>query len=45
MPIRVYCNKELDMLEYHPSREEAVILDTAYRQDANIGFLNEESGG
>jgi SAM-dependent methyltransferase len=44
MPIRVYCNKELDMLEYHPSREEAVILDTAYRQDANIGFLNEESG-
>jgi SAM-dependent methyltransferase len=44
MPIRIYCNEELDMLEYRPSREEAAILDAAYRQDANIGFLNEESG-
>jgi len=44
MPIRIRCVDELDMLEYVPTSVEAQALDAAYRQDANIGFLNPESG-
>lgn len=44
MPIRAFCREDLDFLEYRPSPKEALVLDAAYRQDKNIGFLNPESG-
>lgn len=44
MPIRLSWREDLDLLEYKPTLAEADALDTAYRQDANIGFLNPESG-
>lgn len=44
MPIRLSCREDLDLLEYRPEPAEAAALDAAYRQDANIGFLNPESG-
>lgn len=44
MPIRVRCREDLDLLEYEPTAREAAALDAAYRQNANIGFLNPESG-
>lgn len=44
MPIRISRRDDLDMLEYVPMSREVEALDRAYREDANIGFLNPESG-
>lgn len=44
MPIRVERSEDLDYLEYKPTAEEAASLACAYSQNANIGFLNPESG-
>jgi SAM-dependent methyltransferase len=44
MPIRIRCLQDLDLLEYQPAPAETAALEAAYRQDANIGFLNPESG-
>jgi SAM-dependent methyltransferase len=44
MPARLKCNEEFDYLELELAREEQACLDLAYRQNANIGFINPESG-
>jgi SAM-dependent methyltransferase len=44
MPVRLKCNAEFDYLELELTREEQACLDLAYRQNANIGFINPESG-
>lgn len=42
--IRVTCNQEYDYLEYLPTTKEWKAMECAYRQNANIGFVNPESG-
>lgn len=42
--IRVHRNAAFDYLEYAPSGPEWQAIDTAYRQNENIGFVNPESG-
>lgn len=44
MPARLRVNEEFDFLELALSAGEQACLDLAYRQDANIGFINPESG-
>lgn len=44
MPVRLRVNTEFDYLELALTPEEQAGLDLAYRQDANIGFVNPESG-
>jgi SAM-dependent methyltransferase len=44
MPIRVSADVHYDFLRYEPTGSEAATMDAAYRLDANIGFLNPESG-
>lgn len=44
MPVRLQANMEFDYLELVLSADEQACLDLAYRQDANIGFINPESG-
>lgn len=44
LPIRVTCREEYDYLTYLPTVTEWQAIDTAYRQNANIGFVNPESG-
>ncbi len=44
MPVRLKCNVEFDYLELELTRDEQACLDLAYRQNANIGFINPESG-
>lgn len=42
--IRVTFDEEYDYLKYLPTATEWHAINTAYRQNANIGFLNPESG-
>lgn len=44
MPVHVRVNSEFDYLELALTPTEQGCLDLAYRQDANIGFVNPESG-
>lgn len=44
MPVRLQVNAEFDYLELALTPGEQACLDLAYRQDANIGFINPESG-
>lgn len=44
MPIRVVRDHEFDYLKYEPSTHEWGVIEAAYRQNANIGFINPESG-
>ncbi|WP_081667875.1 class I SAM-dependent methyltransferase [Metapseudomonas resinovorans] len=44
MPVRLKLNAEFDYLELALTATEQAGLDLAYRQDANIGFINPESG-
>jgi SAM-dependent methyltransferase len=44
MPIRVTYCEQYDYLTYIPSDAQWKAIDTAYRQNANIGFVNPESG-
>ena len=42
--IRVVADPEYEYLKFVPSSEQWEVIDSAYRQNANIGFLNPESG-
>ncbi len=42
--IRMNCVEAYDYLEYRPTPVELQAINLAYQQDANIGFLNPESG-
>lgn len=44
MPVRLQVNAEFDYLELALTSSEQACLDLAYQQDANIGFINPESG-
>jgi 2-polyprenyl-6-hydroxyphenyl methylase/3-demethylubiquinone-9 3-methyltransferase len=44
MPVRLQVNAEFDYLELALTSNEQACLDLAYQQDANIGFINPESG-
>ncbi len=44
MPITVTCREEYDYLEFCPTDSEWCALNDAYKQNANIGFVNPESG-
>ena len=44
LPIRVTAHPENGYLHFVPNAREWGIIDTAYRQNANIGFVNPESG-
>lgn len=44
MPVRLQVNAEFDYLELRLAADEQACLDLAYRQNANIGFINPESG-
>jgi SAM-dependent methyltransferase len=44
LPIRVSADQQFDYLKFEPSDEEWSVIDTAYKQNENIGFLNSESG-
>ncbi len=44
LPIRVTRREEYDYLTYLPTETEWRAIDLAYRQNANIGFVNPESG-
>lgn len=44
MPVHLRVNAEFDYLELALTPAEQGCLDLAYRQDANIGFINSESG-
>ncbi len=42
--IRIVADPDYDYLKFVPTTEQWGVIDTAYRQNANIGFLNPESG-
>lgn len=42
--IRVVADSEYDYLKFIPISEQWDVIDAAYRQNENIGFLNPESG-
>lgn len=44
MPVHLRVNAEFDYLELALTATEQASLDLAYQQDANIGFINPESG-
>lgn len=44
LPIRITCREEYDYLEFRPTDMEWQAINDAYQQNANIGFLNPESG-
>lgn len=44
LPIRVTADADCDYLKFVPSSSEWAAMDMAYRQNANIGFLNPDSG-
>jgi SAM-dependent methyltransferase len=44
LPIRVTADERLDYLKFEPTSAEWGVLDAAYHQNENIGFLNPESG-
>lgn len=44
LPIRITARPEYDYLEFRPTDVEWLAINNAYQQNANIGFLNPESG-
>jgi SAM-dependent methyltransferase len=42
--IRISCHPINDYLQFLPNASEWQVMDTAYRQNENIGFVNPESG-
>jgi SAM-dependent methyltransferase len=44
LPIRVTADERFDYLKFEPAVNEWAVIDAAYRQNENIGFLNPESG-
>ena len=44
LPLRVYKDEEFDYLRLNMTDQEWDVLETAYKQNANIGFINDESG-
>lgn len=44
LPIKVTADERFDFLKFEPTAAEWNVLDAAYRQNENIGFLNPESG-
>jgi len=44
LPIRVTADEQFDYLKFEPTDNEWAIIDEAYRQNENIGFLNPDSG-
>lgn len=44
LSINVVSDPEYDYLKFLPSSDQWEVIDTAYRQNTNIGFLNPESG-
>jgi 2-polyprenyl-3-methyl-5-hydroxy-6-metoxy-1,4-benzoquinol methylase len=44
LPFRVRRNEQFDYIQYEPTDSEWKAIDTAYRQNENIGFVNPESG-
>jgi SAM-dependent methyltransferase len=44
LDIRVVADPEYDYLKFVPSDQQWEVIDAAYRQNENIGFLNPESG-
>jgi len=44
LPITVKKDKKFDYLRYEVSDQEWSVIDAAYKKNANIGFLNVESG-
>ena len=44
LPIRVTADEQYDYLKFEPSSEEWAVIDGAYHQNENIGFLNPDSG-
>jgi SAM-dependent methyltransferase len=44
LPIRVTADERFDYLKFEPAANEWAVIDAAYRQNENIGFLNPESG-
>jgi SAM-dependent methyltransferase len=44
LPFRVRINDEFDYLVYEPTQTEWEVIDKAYKQNENIGFVNPHSG-
>jgi SAM-dependent methyltransferase len=44
LSIQIVADPDYDYLKFLPSGEQWEVIDAAYRQNANIGFLNPESG-
>lgn len=44
LPFRVVADKDFGYLKFEPSHAEWDVIDRAYRQNENIGFLNPQSG-
>jgi 2-polyprenyl-6-hydroxyphenyl methylase/3-demethylubiquinone-9 3-methyltransferase len=44
LPIRVIVDKEFDYLKFEPDVDEWLVIDRAYQQNENIGFVNPDSG-
>ena len=44
MPIRVVADARFDYLRYDVTESQWDVIDKAYKQNENIGFLNENSG-
>ena len=44
LPIRITQDHKYDYLKFEPTPSQWSEIDNAYKQDANIGFLNPESG-
>jgi SAM-dependent methyltransferase len=44
LPVRVRTDEHFDYLRLVPTADEWAVLETAYRRNENIGFLNPESG-
>ena len=44
LPIRIIVNEEFDFLESSPTNSEWESMEKSYEKEANIGFINPESG-
>jgi len=44
LPIRISVDSVFDYLKFEPSESEWVVINRAYKQNENIGFLNPDSG-
>lgn len=44
LDIRITRDEEMDYLKFEPNVHQWEVIEAAYRQNANIGFLNPESG-